>query len=115
MSRTEPTTVGPDVLWQLLTDPHRRYLLEQLCTDERTTLSNLAHEIAARNRKVSSEETAPSCRRRIEIALAHDHLPRLADCGVIAYDPSTWQVVLTADSETRRLLEAVLESDAAVR
>jgi hypothetical protein len=34
---------------------------------------------------------------------------------VVAYDPSTLEVVLTADAETRRLLEAALESDAAVR
>ncbi|MDG5762046.1 hypothetical protein QA600_22275 [Natronococcus sp. A-GB1] len=84
---------------------------------ERTTLAALARRIESRTEASRSDgETGTSAsRRRIEIALAHDHLPRLADHGVIAYDPSTLEVVLTADPETRRLLEGVLESDAAVR
>ncbi|ELY57167.1 hypothetical protein C491_11718 [Natronococcus amylolyticus DSM 10524] len=84
---------------------------------ERTTLTALARRIESRTEvgRSDGETGTAASRRRIEIALAHDHLPRLADHGVIAYDPSTLEVVLTADFETRRLLEAVLESDVAVR
>jgi hypothetical protein len=117
MPEPETNDPNPDVVWHLLSDPRRRYVLERLHSIERTTLEALARGIETRvegappgNGKRTSSE-----RRRIEIALAHDYLPRLADCGVIAYDPSTLEVVLTADPETRRLLEAVLESDAAVR
>ncbi len=108
---------GLSVVWHLLSDPRRRYVLEHLHSTERTTLAALARGIEARigvGQPGDGERTSAS-RRRIEIALAHDHLPRLADSGVIAYDPSTWQVVLTADPETRRLLETALESSATVR
>ena len=109
--------VSSSVIWHLLSDPRRRHILEHLHSTERTTLAALARGIEARigvGESGDGERTSAS-HRRIEIALAHDHLPRLADCGVIAYDPSTQRVVLTADPETRRLLETALESSATVR
>ncbi|AGB37800.1 DUF7344 domain-containing protein [Natronococcus occultus] len=108
MSRRDVTESSPRTVWRLLADPHRRYLLERLHPGEPVTLSSLAAEIAARDRGEPVEAVDPPRRRRVEIALAHNHLPRLADWGVVAYDPSTNQVVLTADRETRRLLEASL-------
>ena len=104
-------------VWHLLSDPRRRCVLEQLYSIERTTLAALARGIESRSEvsRSDGETGTAASRRRIEIALAHDHLPRLADHGVIAYDPSTLEVVLTADSETRRLLEAVFEGHASVR
>jgi hypothetical protein len=117
MPEPETNDPNPDVVWRLLSDPRRRYVLEHLHSTERTTLAALARGIEARieGGEPGDGERTSASRRRIEIALAHDHLPRLADCGVVAYDPSTLEVVLTADAETRRLLEAALESDAAVR
>lgn len=117
MPEPETNDLNPDVVWRLLSDPQRRYVLERLHSTERTTLEALAREIEAMDGvgQPGDGKRTPTSRRRIEIALAHDHLPRLADCGVIAYDPSTLEVVLTADPETRRLLERLFESYAAVR
>ena len=117
MPEPETNDPDPDGVWHLLSYLRRRYVLEHLHSNERTTLEALARGLEARidGGQPGDGARTPANRRRIEIALAHDHLPRLADCGVIAYDPSTLEVVLTADPETRRLLEAVLESDVAVR
>ncbi|ELY65950.1 DUF7344 domain-containing protein [Natronococcus jeotgali] len=108
MSRTDANDGLPSGTWRLLADPRRRYLLESLQPGAPTTLSALAEEIAARERGEPAGTIDRTVRRRIEIALVHNHLPRLADRGVIAYDPTTDRVVLTADRETRRLLEASL-------
>lgn len=117
MPEPETNDPDPDLVWHLLSDPRRRYVLEHLHSTERTTLAALARGIESMDEagRSGTGRRTPTSRRRIEIALAHDHLPRLADCGVIAYDPSTLRVVLTAGPETRRLLEAALESSATIR
>lgn len=63
---------------ELLSDPHRRCVLEQL---ERTAdpidVDELAKRVAAR---------VDGGRRETRLVLHHNHLPKLDDYGVVDYD-----------------------------
>lgn len=69
---------------ELLSDPHRRCVLEQL---ERTAdpidIDELASRVAGR---------VGGGRRETRLILHHNHLPKLDDYGVVDYEPSTGTV-----------------------
>jgi hypothetical protein len=78
-------------VFALLADTDRQYvLMELLETDGRVTVGILADQLAARRRNHADELE----RDRAELRLVHDHLPRLADHGVIEYDRERGIVVL---------------------
>ncbi|WIV66700.1 DUF7344 domain-containing protein [Natrialbaceae archaeon AArc-T1-2] len=97
MSPTETTALDRETAYAICSHPHRRYLLSRLEPGERVPVSELVCELAARVRDESTEtETLDSSvRRRVRIALAHDHLPRLDDHGVIEYLSRENDVVVT--------------------
>ena len=77
-----------DVVFELLSDRHRRTLCRYVTEADRTVFSvgELATELA---------EGEPSIdRERLEVELAHVHLPMLADRGVLEYDSRSGAVRL---------------------
>jgi len=73
---------------RLLQEDRRRLALEVLAEKRGPTdLTGLASDVAAREGAVDDET-----RKQIEIALHHVHLPKLAECDVIDYDPDTHQI-----------------------
>ena len=64
-----------------IADPLRLLVLEQLATHERTTLEELAANLAE-----SDDPAADSHPRTIAIGLHHNHLPRLEELGFVDYD-----------------------------
>lgn len=68
----------------LLSSPARRAVLAVLARNPSTmTLAELASELAATGRDASEGAD----RRDLEVVLHHNHLPRLAEAGLVEYDP----------------------------
>ncbi|WP_276252679.1 DUF7344 domain-containing protein [Halomontanus rarus] len=78
-----------DTRCELLRARQRRYLLTQLCERDRLTIDQLARRLAALERDTVSEDA----RDRVVVALVHNHLPRLADYGVVEYDSRNGDIV----------------------
>lgn len=78
-----------DETFDLLTHPHRRYILYYLTREsERVEIETLATAIAAWDGGPTGTDrrTDPN---DVEIALHHMHLPKLADAGIITFDANT--------------------------
>lgn len=101
-----------DALLALLIEARRRYVLSYLTDrpDDPVDVDDLEAAILAQ------EQPRPgrvSHRDRVRIDLHHVHLPKLADAGVIEYDPVDSSVQYTGPDELADLLEATatLEAD----
>lgn len=109
--RPQREQITTDESHRLLTSPRRRLLLSYLSTrsDGSVSLDELIDIIAERE----CPDPGPATHReRILIDLHHVHLPRLADAGVLDYDPVA-ETVRYNGSET---LESFLDtSDTAER
>lgn len=79
-----------DAARSFVTDERRRAVLDVL--DTRTgpvSRDTLAHEVAARDATgVPSDDAVEA----VEVELHHRHLPKLADAGLVAYDPANERV-----------------------
>lgn len=79
--------------YDLLAAPRRRHLLSLLCEFDRLDLEVVTVELAAREIGAVDEPVPEAARRRVRVALVHNHLPRLADHGIVAYDLQTKTIV----------------------
>lgn len=100
-------SVPLDDTLELLASPHRRRILGYLLDEPEppATLYDLAAKLAA------AEDWEIELLRS---QLSHNHLPRLADAGIIEYDPQSRRLQLTeAAEELRPLLEVCEELETA--
>lgn len=75
----------------LFSSPARRAVLAVLAEHASSmTLADLASEIATGG----TAATGDVDRRNLEVVLHHNHLPRLADAGLVEYDPTAHSVRL---------------------
>jgi len=96
-----------DTTFALLSDTRRRYVLYDLSrTNGATSLSELAERVVALETGESPTVVSDERRREVELSLAHVHLPKLADAGVVEFDGRSGDVVFVNESGT---LERVLE------
>lgn len=111
----------------LLRDECRRAVIEVLRNDSPISRRELAERLVTRNVEAhGGTETGaadPAARYRIHVALSHDHLPRLADAGLINYDDETaaatpeldsfveWYGPLAREQETTGNAEATEETE----
>ncbi|AGB36742.1 DUF7344 domain-containing protein [Natronococcus occultus] len=80
----------------------RRRLLRVLRTRSETTLEDVAAELAE-----GGDDTQARERARIEVALYHCHLPKMADRDVIEYDSESGRIRTTEATRVAwRLLQA---------
>ena len=96
----------------LLRHPRRRAVVSILDETDSITRQELVDRLAAADAEIRDleNETAGDA-RAIEIALQHNHLPRLADAGVVEYDDDT--VTATPRLETVVEYATVVEEDPA--
>lgn len=88
----ERTELSIEERFSLLADPHRRCVIE--CFDRTSsdvTIETLAEHVAAE----LTESADGDERRRVLLALHHNHLPRLDDHGVLEYDPDAGTVTVS--------------------
>ena len=79
--------LAKDVLFDLLKNQRRRDALTYLAAnDGRTTLSDMAEHIAAKENDLPVESINSKQRKRVYIGLYQCHLPKLSDAGVIDFD-----------------------------
>ncbi|WP_290818366.1 ArsR family transcriptional regulator [Halovivax sp.] len=91
------TPMDLDATYSLLSDARRRHLLACFLDAEVWTVPDLAREIAAQECERAPDEDLV---RRVRVGLVHNHLPRLADHGVLEWDGRSGDVVRADRFET---------------
>lgn len=77
-----------------LADPTRRIALYHLIGEKIATVESLAERICARGTDTDREDVPADSIRAVKTSLRHNHLPRLADLGVVDFDPRAGHVRL---------------------
>lgn len=90
---------------ELLANSRRRYVLQYLLNNEHGNAEKIASEIAPR------EEGDI---REIQISLVHNHLPRLADHGLLEYDHRSGDFVRSTGFEDIRTIVEEIEAKSSV-
>jgi DNA-binding transcriptional ArsR family regulator len=95
-----------DSCLELVADRRRRNLIHQLRQNgnEQTTIDTLVDRLN-RGERAAGKDRPPN-REGLAIQVYHTHLPKLADHGVIEYDPERGTVQYLSDER----LEAVVDS-----
>lgn len=108
--------VGPpelDTVLDVCEHKHRRIVLAAL-TDQHQSLSinDLTNAIVKHNHHTPPAEAADETVTQIQTALHHVHLPKLAEAGLIQYDPEQQLVEPTAQLDRAEShLSAILAVD----
>ena len=89
------TEIATDTLFELLKNQRRRDALDYLkANGGRTTLSDMAEHIAAKENDLPIEEITSKQRKRVYIGLYQCHLPKLATAGVVDFDKNRGTIEL---------------------
>ena len=95
MSDSDYQQLSQDTVFDLLSNPRRRFVLHYLKqADGPVRLSELAAEIAAIENEESVEELTSQQRKRTYVSLYQTHIPKLEDAGAVHYDAETGRVEL---------------------
>jgi DNA-binding transcriptional ArsR family regulator len=86
----------PGRVLELLAHPLRRATLRVLRDAGRVSLDTLARAVMARGDSYVVGDDV-SRLDSVTIPLHHVHLPKLADAGVVTYDPEAWAVALAVE------------------
>lgn len=79
-----------------LAHPYRRHLLRYLTLNKyMVTVEDIAEEIAAQDQDKKRAAVTEDERKRVQLHLFHNHLPRLRDAGLVDYDEKSGMVALT--------------------
>lgn len=84
MSQVRSDSLEMSTIHVLLSDETRRAALRRLGAVERTTIQDLMRYLVTDDRTAGVAEHVDS--RTLTIRLIHDHLPRLAEHGVVDYE-----------------------------
>lgn len=84
-----------DVLFDALSHPSRRFVLARLDeADSAMALADLACDLATRERGGERAAVPDDAIESAQIALYHVHVPKLADAGVVEFEPEHRTVAL---------------------
>lgn len=113
MVRSDQRGLDPDRAFALLSNERRRHVLCLLAQrDEELSLQTAATEVIARLGGVDPDDVDDGTYRSVYVSLYQNHLPQLAEAGVIHYDEEertvriahnrrTWELLQLAGVETR--------------
>lgn len=97
-----------DTVCTLLSDRHRRYVVDFLADRESSiALDELAAAVAARAIETESDGVPPERTETVATTLHHAHLPKLAAADVVDYDTETNTVTPTGTEILTPFLERV--------
>ena len=99
-----------EIALDLLRHPRRRAVVSILDETDPIPRQQLVARLTAANAEIGDGEDENDA-RAIDIALQHNHLPRLADAGVVEYDDGT--VTATPKLETVVEYATVVEEEPA--
>lgn len=92
----QDTQLSQDLVFDLLSSPRRRMVLYYLRRHgERSTVTELAEQIASLEYEVDVDELSRQQQKRVYVSLYQTHIPALADAGVVDYDKESGRVELT--------------------
>lgn len=103
-----PDDLSVDGVYDVLSHPVRRALIDSLEGTETTTVGKVAADlIEADERRVRGIESGGGT-EQVEAELHHIHLPKMADVGLIEYDPDTGTIEITPTTDVAdRIMETV--------
>ncbi|QFU83919.1 DUF7344 domain-containing protein [Natronorubrum aibiense] len=90
----DATATRMEAACSLLAESERRYLLYELANHRSANLEDVIGQIAAWKHDTHPSQVDTEARQRLYVSLVHNHLPRLADYGVIDYDLRSGDIVL---------------------
>lgn len=94
MSTTEPGPLSQDEVYDLLSNPRRRFIISYLREHDQTRLQDLASTLAAWENETSVDQLTNQQRKRVYVSLYQTHIPKLEDAGVITYDQDSGRVAI---------------------
>ena len=96
VDQPEGDSLSIDDIFTVLSNERRRLVLRHLkATEGPVRVRDLSHQVAAWENGVAVEELNYKQRKRAYTSLHQTHLPKLNDCGIIAYDRDRGIVSLT--------------------
>jgi hypothetical protein len=88
-----------DEMYRSLVNERRRIVLCVLTrTSESITVDELTEAVTRQERPDDAEQPQTELKQRVRISLYHNHLPTLADRGLIKFDPDEMLVEDVADT-----------------
>jgi hypothetical protein len=81
-----PGLLELDHVYEAMGNPRRRYVCYTLLEGGEWSLADLATRVAAWEADVPDRRVPDEHRRRLYIALYHNHVPKLAEGGIVAFD-----------------------------
>lgn len=110
VGQTDSDGQSVDVVFDLLADQRRRYVLACLLDNTQSmALTDLAEDVAVRENEGTLTEIPEEEVQAISTSLYHIHIPKLVDAGAVEYDRNRDLVRI---SESTDLIERVLSLDA---
>jgi hypothetical protein len=111
MARLEQEGPSQDLVFDILSNPRRRYVLYHLQENEEPVeLGPLSEAIAAWENNVDEDELTSQQRKRVYVSLYQTHIPKMADGGIIEYDSDAGTVRLS--EEGRRFQQSLGHTEA---
>lgn len=93
MEKSEPRMKAETFdVFQALSSPRRRMILELAHEHDSTSLTEFATEIAAHENQTPTEAVTGEEYKRVYVSLYQTHLPKLHDGGYIEYDQQSGDV-----------------------
>lgn len=100
------TDVDEDVM-RAMSNRECRYTLYYLLDNERVSLEDLADVVTGWVAAAGKQMTTSTDRESLRISLYHQHLPLLAECGLVEFDPEEQCVARSSLFESvQNLVEA---------
>lgn len=100
------SVIDPDTAFRLLSNRRRRQLLLLLAErDEELSLQEVADALAARLDETGAPDGPATAYQSIYVSLYQNHVPRLAEAGVVTYDETRRTVRIAHTPETRLVLK----------
>lgn len=94
--RDPPPRLAEDQFYRALAATQRRRLLYHLLAEKESTVEELATVLSGWEATTTGTMRTAADRSKLRLTLVHNHLPRLAEAGLIDYEPPDEAVQLTS-------------------
>lgn len=101
-----------DSIYGILSESRRRYVLYYFLDNDHANIESIALQITAWEQDVTIDAVSEAAKQRVMTSLVHQHLPKLADYGIVEYDARAGDIVVTTRfSEIRDAVEIAKASE----
>lgn len=85
-----------DSIYGILSESRRRYVLYYFLDNDNANIESIALQITAREQDVAIDTVSEAAKQRVLTSLVHQHLPKLADYGIVEYDARSGDIAVTS-------------------